>query len=320
MQLQSKTSALEYALSDDEIRTFHTNGFLGPFDLFSQKEMKEHWKRERLKLFDRTNVVYPGVKPSSGVYDHDRHLDNEFLAGVISQSQIVHRVVSLFGPDILCWRTEFFPKYPGDEGTDWHQADTFGAGNGIPHLIWPDNSDFGGSLTAWVALTDADLETACMQFIPGTQRTMFYDENKGMHYDLSRVNSKVVNGVLRGFFGYDWLEIQKDPNWRPDESKAVSVPCKAGQFLLFSSTLMHASLPHLGKSRDPRFAWAIRYVPTSVTIYEKMRESNVVEELGGTLPLDQYGAVLVSGRDEYGHNKLRTATTTRRVFANALPR
>jgi non-heme Fe2+,alpha-ketoglutarate-dependent halogenase len=309
-----------FFLTPEELAQFHTRGFIGPYTLMEPEEMKAHWKRLRLELFDRTKVVYPDAQPGTGIYDYDRHLDNSFVADIVCRPEIVHRMVSILGPDVICWRSEFFPKYTGDEGTDWHQADTFGGADGIPHIVWPHGSDFGGTMTAWVAFTEATEEMSCMQFIPGTQRTMYFDESKGMHYDPKRVNTKAINGVLRGFFGYDWREIRKDPNWEPDESKAVSVPCRAGQFIIFPSTLMPASTPHAGKTKDMRLAVASRYVPTSVTIYGNMRETNIVRELGGTFSLDQYGVVLVAGRNNYTHNRMRTHTTCGKAFVNSLPR
>lgn len=311
---KTETTRRQFALSQSQLEEFHRDGVLGPFKLFEPEEMEDHWRRLRLDLFDRTNVVYPDAQPGSGVYDYDRHLDNSFLAEVVGKPQIVQRMASILGPNVLCWRSEFFPKYPGDEGTDWHQADTFGGGDGVPHVVWPNGSDFGGALTAWIAFTNADMDTGCMQFIPGTQRTMYYDESKGMHYDPSRVNKKEVNGVMRGFFGYDWREIQVDPDWEPDESRATTIPCKAGEFLIFWSTLMHASVPHRGLTKRMRLAFASRYVPTSVTIYDAMRESNVVRELGGTFSLENYGAVLVAGCDAFRHNRIRTQTTRGRPF------
>lgn len=307
----------EFSLSSDELGEFLTKGFVGPFTLFEPEEMKAHWKRLRLELFDRSKVVYQDAQPGTGVYDYDRHLDNSFLADVICRPEIVHRVASILGPDILCFRTEFFPKYPGDEGSDWHQVDTFGSPEGIPHIVWPNGSDFGGAITAWIAFTDASEDMSCMQFIPGTQRTMYFDETKGMHYDLGRVNKKTVNNVLRGFYGYDYRELRKDPTWEPDESKAVSMPCRAGQFLIFTSTLLHASTPHTAKTKEMRLAFAVRYVPTSVTIYGN-RSS--VRELGGTFSLENYGAVLVSGKDAYTHNRIRTHTTKGKAFTNCDPR
>jgi non-heme Fe2+,alpha-ketoglutarate-dependent halogenase len=310
----------DFALTRDELALFHTRGFLGPYTLFEPDEMKAHWKRLRLDLFDRSKAVYPDAQPGTGIYDYDRHLDNAFLADVVSRPEIVQRIASIFGPDLLCWRSEFFPKYAGDEGTDWHQVDTFGGADGIPHIKWPNGSDFGGALTAWIAFTEAPAEMSCMQFMPGTQRTMYFDESKGMHYDPKRTNQKEINGVLRGFFGYDWRELQKDPDWEPDESQAVTLPCRAGQFLIFPTTLMHASTPHTGTTKEMRLAFAGRYVPTSVELYGNMKETNVVHELGGSYSLDNYGAVLVSGRNDYTHNRIKTHTTRGKAFVNHSPR
>jgi non-heme Fe2+,alpha-ketoglutarate-dependent halogenase len=99
-----------FFLTRDELAEFHTKGFLGPYDVMPADEIKALWKRMRLELFDRTKVVYPNAQPGTGIYDYDRHLDNSILADIISRPQIVHRMVSILGPDVLCWRTEFFPK------------------------------------------------------------------------------------------------------------------------------------------------------------------------------------------------------------------
>ena len=134
----------QFSLSREELAEFLDKGFTGPFTLCDDPdEMKANWKRQRLALFDRSKVAYLDAQPGTGVYDYDRHLDNSFLADVICRPQIVHRICSILGPDVLCFRTEFFPKYPGDEGTDWHQVDTFGSLDRIPHIQWPNGSDFG---------------------------------------------------------------------------------------------------------------------------------------------------------------------------------
>jgi len=50
--------------------------------------------------------------------------------------------------------------------------------------------------------------------------------------------------VRRGFYGYDYRQLQKDPNWSPDESQAKSMVMRQGQAVMFWSTIMHASHPH----------------------------------------------------------------------------
>lgn len=308
------TDQARFALTTEELALFQRQGFIGPFVAYEPDEIKAAWKRVRLDLFDRSKAVYAGPETGSGIVhisNYDRHLDHPFLAEHVCRPQIVDRLNSILGPDVACWRTEFFPKNPGDEGTDWHQADTFSGASGEPQLVWPTDADFGGCVTVWTAFTEADLETACMRFMPGTQRIMYYDESRKMHYNPEAINQTTQGGALLGFFGYNYRELQKDPNWSPDESQSVAVPMRPGEFVMFWSTTMHASHPHLGKTRSMRMAYASRYVPTSVKVYPDTEE---VTEYGGTISLQNYGTVLVSGVDEYKHNRVRTHTTRGQPF------
>ncbi|MDG4771297.1 chlorinating enzyme [Solwaraspora sp. WMMD792] len=300
----------KFSLTPTELADFQRNGYAGPFTLYEPDEMADRWRKERLKLLDRTNAVYQdteAISQGTNISNYDRHLDNSFLAEHIARPEIVHRVASILGKDVICWRSEFFPKYPGDEGTDWHQADTFANAGGEPQIVWEEDREYGGTITVWTAFTEASIETACLQFIPGTHRQMFYDETLGMHYDPEANRNKTKNGVARGFFGYDYRQLQIDPDWSPDESKAVSMQMKAGQFIVFWSTLMHASHGHAGRTQEMRLGFASRYVPASVRVYPGLTE---IHEYGGRISLDDFGCVLVSGEDKYGRNRLRTHTTT----------
>src|SRR5215510_1608693 len=83
-----------FSLTRAELEAFHTRGFLGPYTLMEPDEMKAHWKRLRLDLFDRSKAVYPDAQPGTGIYDYDRHLDNSFLADLVSRPEIVQRIAS----------------------------------------------------------------------------------------------------------------------------------------------------------------------------------------------------------------------------------
>src|SRR6267154_552443 len=123
----TKEQVRPFTFTPEELAGFHARGYAGPFTLYQPEEMKATWKRERLRLLDRSKAAYPDANAISGatnISNYDRHLDSDFLADHICRSEIVDRVSSVLGPDLFCWRTEFFPKHPGDEGTDWHQADT----------------------------------------------------------------------------------------------------------------------------------------------------------------------------------------------------
>jgi non-heme Fe2+,alpha-ketoglutarate-dependent halogenase len=308
--MQAPDRQRQFALSQSELMDFHRRGYFGPFDVYGVDEMRSTWRRERLQLLDRGQAVYQedvALAGNTNISNYDRHLDSSFLAEHVCRPEIVDRASSVLGPDVLCWRTEFFPKYPGDEGTDWHQADTFANASGMPQILWPDSEkDFGGTITVWTAFTEANMDTGCLQFIPGTHHTMFYDETKKMHYDPDRINQAEKDGIRRGFFGYDYRELQVDPDWKPDESKAVAMVMRPGQAIMFWSTLMHASYPHSGKTDQMRLGFASRYVPTSVRIYP---DTDEIDEYGGRVRLDRYGAVLVCGEDHYSHNRLVTTTT-----------
>jgi non-heme Fe2+,alpha-ketoglutarate-dependent halogenase len=299
-----------FGLSPDELAAFRQQGYFGPFTVYEIEEMQERWRRERLRLMDRSAAVYQEEAASSGntnISNYDRHLDMDFLADHISRPEIVDRVNSVLGPDVLCWRTEFFPKYPGDEGTDWHQADTFANASGTPQILWPEETDgYGGTITVWTAFTESNEETGCLQFIPGTQESMNYDETLKMDYNPDAINAEDQDGVRRGFFGYDYRQLQKDPDWKPDEDQAVSMVMRPGEAIMFWSTLMHASLPHRGTTDEMRLGFANRYVPTAVRVYPDTTE---ITEYGGTVSLERYGAVLVSGEDTYGHNRIARETT-----------
>ncbi|GLW70764.1 chemotaxis protein CheX [Kitasatospora phosalacinea] len=308
--------AKDFSLSPEEVAQFQRDGYIGPFDLYEPEEMASHLKELRPKLLNTKKAIYGGGRTVSGttnLANYDRHLDVDFLADHITRPEIVDRVSSLLGPDTLCWRTEFFPKYPGDEGTDWHQADNFSnvAGSKHPQIVWPEDAEFGGTITVWTAFTEATVENGCLQFIPGSHKSMNYDESKTMEYDASAINSTEKNGVRRGFFGYDYRQLQKDPNWSPDESKAVSQVMRQGQFIVFWSTLMHASHPHSGLTDQMRLGFAARYLPTSVRVYPYSTE---LEEFGGEASLEKFGNVLTSGRDVFGHNRFTDRTVNGHPF------
>lgn len=316
MSLQTKL----YDLSDEELKSFHENGYLGPITIYEPEEMKEIWNQVRYEINDRSCAAYQldlGYTGATNIANYDRHLDINLLSKHICNAKITHRVRSILGPDLLCWRTEFFPKYKGDEGTDWHQADTFANASGSPQILWPEEYGFkagNGTITVWTAFTDATLKNGCLQFIPGTHKHMFYDETKVMNFDPDKINKLSKNGKERGFFGYDYRDLQIDPDWTPDEDKAISMVMKAGQCVIFWSTLMHASHPNTSTVKDMRMGFATRYVPSKVKVYP---DTDHVEEYGGKIPLDRFGCVLVTGEDNCNHNKIITENLRGYPFAKS---
>jgi non-haem Fe2+, alpha-ketoglutarate-dependent halogenase len=306
-----------YALTPKELADFHEKGFAGPFKAYEPQEMEQTFRRLRPQLLDMRKAIYSTQGAVSGVTNlanYDRHFDVPFLAEHLFRPQIVDRVNSILGPDVICWRSEFFPKYPGDEGTDWHQGGTFAMTDdeGLAQIEWPAESNGRGTITIWTSFTDSSVENGCMQVIPGTHQTIYYDESKKMEYDATRINQVVKDGVRRGFFGYDFRQLQVDPDWRPDESKAVSMTMRPGEFFMFWSTVLHASHPNNSQNKM-RLGFAARYLPTCVKVYPNRTG---LKEFGGQADLERYGVVLISGEDRYNHNRVATQTAQGLAFAD----
>lgn len=303
-----------HAFTDEEVAQFERDGYIGPVKLYEEAEMVDRWKHIQRALRDRSHALYPDVilgKPI-GIANYDRHLDIDLLSEHIMMPEIVDRLTSLLGPNVLCWRSEFFPKYQGDEGTDWHQAATFAHATGTPQIVWPSKDGeeaFVGTITVWTAFTHSTKTNGCLQLMPGTHTYMNYDETKGMTFDDENRGKHSDAGVTRGFFGYDYRQLQKDPNWKPDESQAFPMVLKPGECVFFWSNVMHASLPHTGTLKDYRMGYAARYVPAEVKVYPGI---HALKEYGQDISLAEHGSVLVAGTDEYGHNDL--ATESRRGY------
>ena len=109
--------ANSFHMTPEELNRFRENGFAGPFDLYEPEAIKRDYREIRAQLFDRAHAVYE-LDHTSRLAGYDRHLDVDFFSAHIGRKEIVDRVQDILGPDVICWRSEMFPKYPGDEGTD----------------------------------------------------------------------------------------------------------------------------------------------------------------------------------------------------------
>jgi chlorinating enzyme len=286
--------------SDHKVETerdaafFHEHGYMGPFTIFSPDATDEMWRRVRVQLLSKKNAIY-----GDNVMNYDRHLDIKALSDLVSHPLITQRVQSVLGPNILCWRTEWFPKYPGGVATAWHQAESFVAFEGGAKLVPTQPHDSSWELTVWFAFTEVPREMGCLKLIPNTHRTWFFDEHRNIEFDPDMP----TEGTGSGFYGYDFEKLKIDAEWSPDESEALHFEMDAGQVLMFTSRCLHGSEPNVTKNRT-RMGLAIRYVPTDVRVYPN--HDGEFTHFGEVFPLDRYAAMLVAGENTFDHNRVIT--------------
>lgn len=293
-----------FELTDDEVAFFAENGFVGPFDLYPKDDASLRWDRAKVEM-----VLSPNKPHDSTIINYDRHLDCSTLSDHIARPEIVQRLRSLMGDDILCWKSNIFKKEPGEAGTGWHQVETFVVGettsSSAPSLTYTETTDgLFQELTVWTAFSPASREYGCLTFIPGSHKQWYYDENRPL--------TRNVESKTHDFFGYDYSELQLDPDWDPNAEDVVAMAMEPGQFVIFVAKCVHGSLPNT--TSKPRLGYASRYVSPSVKVYENVDRLN---EFGDTISLDYHGCVLVAGEDRYGFNRIHERNLNGDEFGRA---
>jgi non-heme Fe2+,alpha-ketoglutarate-dependent halogenase len=289
-------------LTAEQVEFFNENGFVGPFDLYDEQEAPLLWNQAMIEMVTSQNKPH-----NSTVINYDRHLDCNTLSEHISRPEIVHKLRSLIGDDILCWKSNIFKKAPGEAGTGWHQVETFVVGEtttaATPSLKYTEEPRLHTQeLTVWTAFSPAGKANGCLRYIPGSHKRWYYDEGKALTYN--------VESKSHDFFGYDYAELKLDQGWDPDQEDVFEMEMKPGQFVIFLAKCIHGSLPNT--SDITRLGYASRYVAPSVKVYEDV---DSLTEFGDTINLDYHGCVLVSGEDDYGYNRLHDTNLNGFPFA-----
>lgn len=271
---------------------FEKFGYIGPFRVMSSKQTREISGRLRAQA----NLVPGGIYPNNKA-NHDRHLDLSLASWLVSHPAIVNRVRAAIGQNVLCWRSSWFPKMPGDAGTEWHQATRFYEFEGKPHLTPTENEDGVYEVTAWLAIYPTTKQNACMRIVPGSHKTWHYDESRSVKYKENQ--EIIVDGERLGFYGYSYSDLRLDPDFIPDKRSELALELDAGECVIFTSRLLHGSYPNT--SDNVRLGFAARYCAEQVKVYPGADSFTM---FGEAMPLDKYSALLVSGETRHKHNRV----------------
>ena len=212
-------------LTQEQIDQYWRDGCVFPVRVMSEADAKAI--RARLEAFEKETGG-----PLKGSLRHKSHLLFSWLGDLVRQEKIVDAIEDLYGPNLLCWTTNFFIKEAHNPAfVSWHQDSTYWG------LDRPD------VVTAWIALTESNEANGAMGFIPGT-----HTSDQIPHRDTFAKDNLLTRGQ----------EVAVDV----DEKKAVTITLKPGEMSLHHVRLVHGSPPN--PSNDRRIGFAIRYIPTSV--------------------------------------------------------
>lgn len=212
-------------LTQAQIDTYWRDGCVFPIRVMSEDDALA--VRRKLEAFEAK-----AGGPLRGDLRHKTHLLFPWLNEVVHNAKILDAVEDLYGPDLLCWSTNFFIKEKRNPAfVSWHQDSTYWG------LSKPD------VVTAWVALTASNESNGAMGFIPGT-----HTADQIPHRDTFAKDNLLTRGQ----------EVAVDV----DASKAVTVRLLPGEMSLHHVRLVHGSPAN--PSDDRRIGFAVRYIPTSV--------------------------------------------------------
>ncbi len=212
-------------LSSDALDTYRRDGYHFPVPALTALEVA-HYRGCLEKHEAETGA------PLQGNWRHKAHLLFTWVDELVHHPKIVDAAEDVLGPNLLCWTTNFFIKEANSPGfVSWHQ-DAF---------YWGLSKD--DVMTAWVALSPANLESGCMKFLPGSQTQDHLQHVDTFHKDnlLSRGQEIAV---------------------KVEGEKTVDCILKPGEMSLHHVKVVHGSEPN--RSNDRRIGLAIRYIPTDI--------------------------------------------------------
>ena len=212
-------------LTKNQKQEYNKNGFVAPLNF-----LPENMINDFLSELEYAQQKWPDMLKGTG--RNNPHLVFPSLDKIIHDSRMLDAVESIIGNNILITGSTFFIKEPQNEGfVSWHQDAKY---IGLEPHNW---------LTAWIAITDANIENGCMRMVPKSHLSELVH-----HEDTFGDNNLLSRG-------------QNIPNIK--ESDSVAIELNAGQMSLHHPRTIHGSGPNLSNKR--RIGFAVQsYIGTNV--------------------------------------------------------
>jgi non-haem Fe2+, alpha-ketoglutarate-dependent halogenase len=230
-------------LSNQEVEKYRALGYVSPVRAFDAAAARRY--RDRLEAGERAHGL---------AHDQRRkmHLYLKWVDEIVHHPRVLDAVEDLVGPDILLYHLTLWMKEPRtDAFISWHQDSTYFGLAPAEHV------------TAWVALSASDLESGCVQVVPGSHH------GGQVTHDVSQ---HATNMLRTG----QQIDV-------PADAVLDTMVLAPGEFSLHHTYLHHNSMAN--RSNDRRIGLGISYIPTRCRCSARQRLT----------------AMLVRGADRYGH-------------------
>ena len=212
-------------LNRAQIDTFNRDGYIKGIRIFSDEQIGEI-----RAYFDQ--LLAKVLAEGRDAYSiNSAHLTYGRVFDLLANERITAHIKDLLGEHLVGWGSHFFCKMPRDRKTvSWHQDASY----------WPMTPS--KTATVWLAIDDADVDNACMRFIPGSHH------HGHLTYKLSEEDE---NNVL--FQTVPTAEQYGEP---------IDVELKAGEISIHSDMLLHGSKANTSGRR--RCGLTLRYCAAEV--------------------------------------------------------
>ena len=201
---------------------FNERGYIFPLDVFGPQEIASH----RAYFDDLLAKAQAAGWDSYGINGWQQYCAG--LYDLVTDDRILDYVQDLLGENLVLRGSHYFAKMPGDsKQVSWHQDASY----------WPLTPS--KTVTAWLAIDDADLGNGAMQFIPRSH----------IHGQIAFTESEAdENNVL------DQTVVNAESYGNPP----VVTELKAGQMSLHTDWLLHGSEANMSNRR--RCGLTMRFV------------------------------------------------------------
>ncbi|MBT3603303.1 MAG: phytanoyl-CoA dioxygenase family protein [Candidatus Latescibacteria bacterium] len=232
-------------LTGDQVASYNANGYVKGIQVFDEAEMLAH-----RCYFDV--LLEKAIAEGGNSYSlSSAHLTYAGAYDLLTHPRIVAYVKDILGDNVIGWGAHYFCKLPKDgKRVSWHQDASY----------WPMTPS--KTVTVWLAIDDADVENACMRFIPTSHLHGHLTYHLSEEDENNVLNQTVANAEELG--------------------APVDVELKAGEVSMHSDLLLHGS--EANESNRRRCGITLRYCAADVRAYMGWNDKGVV----------------VSGKDETG--------------------